>query len=266
MSAPISSTLPFEPAQSIMRAAASQARDLDPKLADAQAALGWVYSREFDWENAERAFERAMDLNPNLTGTYTGYSISTLQPQGKLAEALRVLRLAQHNDPLSLDVQREIGGVQLLAGQFEEAIDTFQRVRAVDPDFPFVQVNLGRALLFAGRVPEALPLLEGLDGRNLGRFKDPRAKRAPWLAQAYVLTGRRAEAASLAVEHTNSSSAMAVIHAALGDSARAFDALERMAVSEPHHVGRMLLTPELAALRGDPRFAALRARLNLPAQ
>jgi hypothetical protein len=45
-----------------------------------------------------------------------------------------------------------------------------------------------------------------------------------------------------------------------------FDALERMEVVEPHHVGRILLQPEIAANHGDPRFEALRTRLNLPAR
>ena len=59
MSAPTSSELPFEPAHSILRTAAVNARELDPLLAEAQAAMGWVYSREHDWANARKAFQRA---------------------------------------------------------------------------------------------------------------------------------------------------------------------------------------------------------------
>ena len=44
-----------------------------------------------------------------------------------------------------------------------------------------------------------------------------------------------------------------------------FEALERMAVAEPHHVGRILLQPEIAARRTHPRFKAYRAKFNLPA-
>ncbi len=129
MSEPASSNLPFETAQAILRPAAFKARELDPLLADAHAATGWVYSRERDWANAEKAFQQAIELNPSLTETYTNYSISTLQPLGKLDEALRILRVALRNDPLSLDVQREIGVVQLLVGRDEEAIDTSSGVR-----------------------------------------------------------------------------------------------------------------------------------------
>jgi hypothetical protein len=78
------------------------------------------------------------------------------------------------------------------------------------------------------------------------------------------MTGRRAEAEMLAAEHEASASSLAVIYAALGDKDRAFEALERVAVVEPHHVGRILLQPEIAGLRDDPRLVVLRKRFNLP--
>jgi Tetratricopeptide repeat len=138
-------------------------------------------------------------------------------------------------------------------------------VRAVESDFPFVETWLGRALTFAGRLPEALPMLEGTDGRHLGRFKRPRPRRSPWLAQAYVMTGRRAEAATLAAEFADSPSNLATIYASLGDKDRAFEALERVAVVRPHHVGKILMNPEMTVLRGDLRLTALRERFGLPA-
>ena len=65
-------------------------------------------------------------------------------------------------------------------------------------------------------------------------------------------------------EHTSPPAGLAVVSAALGDHTRAFDALERLSATMPHHLGRTLLLPELASLRNDQRFAALRKRLDLP--
>ena len=109
-------------------------------------------------------------------------------------------------------------------------------------------------------------MLEGLDGSNLGRFKAAGARRSPWLAQAYVMAGRREEAQALVAEHAGSTPSLVIIYTALGDRPRALDALERVAATQPHHLGRMLLAPELAPLRGDSRVAALRKKFNLPAQ
>jgi hypothetical protein len=97
-----------------------------------------------------------------------------------------------------------------------------------------------------------------------GRFKG--WSQHAWLAQAYVSTRRRAEAEALTGEHKGFPSRLAFIWAALGEKDRALEALEQMTLVEPHHVARMLVQPEMAALRGDPRFAALRARFKLPTQ
>jgi tetratricopeptide (TPR) repeat protein len=265
MAAPTSGRLAFDKVQSILRPAAEKARQLDPLLAEAHVGMGWVYSHEHDWANAEKAFRRAIELNPTLTQTYTNFSISTLQPLRRFDEALRILRVALQNDPLSLELQREIGTVQLYAARYLESIETLQRVVAVDRKFPFAELYLARALTFAGRPLEAIPLFERIDGSDLGGFKGSWT-RTVWLAKPLVMTGRRTEAETLLVEHGDSVSSLAVIYAALGDKDRMFDVLERMAVVEPHHIGRILLQPEIAANHDDPRFGAFRTRFNLPAR
>ncbi len=243
--------VPYDTAYPIMRPAAIRALHLDSLLAEAHAAMGWVYSYEHDWANATQAFQQAIRLNPTLTQSYTSYSVSTLQPLGKYDEALRLLHVAARYDPLSLDVQREIGEVLLFSGRYTEAVDTFHRVNEVEPDFPFLQAYLGKALAFAGRADEAVPRLELEQG-------------SPWLAHAYVLTGRRVEAKKLAAESAPYPYRLTVARAALGDAHGAIEALERAAVMEPHRIGRLLIEPELAALRGEPRLIALRKKFGLP--
>jgi tetratricopeptide (TPR) repeat protein len=241
----------FEAAYPIMRRAALEALRLDPLLAEAHMAMGWVYAYEHDWMDAERSFQRSIQLDPSLTQAYTSYSISTLQPLERYDEALRLLQEALRHDPLSLDVQREIGEVQLYSGRYAEAVETFQRAVQIDPDFPFVRSFLARALILTDRVDEALQVADpGLPFVGLG--------------QAYVLTGRRAEAEKLAAEWERYPFRLAITSAALGDAERAVEALERAAVSEPHRMGRLLNEPELAALRGDPRVTAIRRKFGLP--
>jgi serine/threonine protein kinase/Tfp pilus assembly protein PilF len=266
LSVPSNANIPFEPIQSVVRPAAIKALELDPLLADAHEAMGWVHSRDLDWLSAEQEFRRAIDLNSHLTQAYTSYSTSTLRPLGKTDEALRLLRRALENDPLSLDVQREIGEVQLDAGRYEEAIATFQHVRAIESDFPFAAVHLARALTFAGRPAEALSLLGSLDGRDLGQYMRANAGRRWQLAQAYVVIGRRGDAESLLADGDNAPYRLATIYAALGDKDRAFEALDRLAAVQQHQVGKILSSPEMAALNGDPRLTALRRRFGLPPQ
>jgi serine/threonine-protein kinase len=239
----------FEKAYPIMRPAAVRALQLDPLLADAHAAMGWVYAYEHDWANAKAAFQNAIRLNPSLTQAYTSYSISTLQSLREYDEAMRILQLASRHDPLSLDVRREIGQVQLFSGRYEDAIDTFRGVVDIEPGFPFVQTLLARGLTFTGRAAEAF-----------GGF----GPGSPYLAQAFVMTGRRGEAEKLAAESESYPFRLAIIAAALGDPDRVADAVERTAVSEPHRVGRLLNEPELAPFHGHPRVVAVRRKFGLP--
>jgi tetratricopeptide (TPR) repeat protein len=256
--------LAFKTAYSRMRLEAVKAIELDPELAEAHAAMGWVSAFVFDWKNAATSFERAIDLDPDLTQTSTSYAIAVLEPLEKFDEALQILGVARRRDPVSLDVQREIGQAQMFAGRYEEALVTLQRVRAVDSTFAVVDVLVARTLMYAGRPAEALPLMEKQDSRAVGVPGNDR--RNPWLAQAYVMTGRRAEAETLVREHQADASRVAIIYAALGDKDHAFEALDRAALSEPHRVPRTLIQPEMAALRGDRRLAALRVRFHLPPQ
>jgi tetratricopeptide (TPR) repeat protein len=223
--------------------------ELDPTLPEGHVAMGWVYAYEHDWVNAEKAFQRAIGLNPTLTQAYTGYSISTLLPLEKYAEALRLLAVAERYDPLSHDVQREIGQVQFFSGRYTEAVETFQRIAGREPEFPFVATYLARALTLVGRTGEAFPLLE---------------PGYPSLALAHVRAGRRAEAERLALQWRDHPYQSAVIAAALGESDRAIGALERTAVAEPQRIGRLLIEPELAPLRKHPRVSAIRKRFGLP--
>ena len=246
--------IPPETALALMGPAAETALQLDPLLAEAHAAMGLLYSRKLDWQKAEESFRRAIDLNPSLTQIYASYSISTLIPLGKLAEAEQGLRRALQSDPLSLSLQRELAWLQFITGRYEEAIDSLERIRAVDPHFSTVDIRLARALTFAGRPLEALRVLET-------RKAEPGVQH--WMARAYVLAGRRAEVERLAATHDHPFR-LAVIYAALGDKDRAFEALDRAAVRVPQRVGLLLRDPEMAALRGDPRFDAVRKKLGLP--
>jgi len=85
---------------------------------------------------------------------------------------------------------------------------------------------------------------------------------------AYVALGMRAEAEALAAAHLADAppSTLAVIYTALGDKDRAFEALNRAAIDEPHRLPILLAYPEMAPLGGDPRLVVLRQRLRLPPQ
>jgi serine/threonine-protein kinase len=249
LSFPHRGSLSFAAAFPTMKRAAETSVQLDPELAQAHMAMGWVYSYQHDWPNAERAFQRAISLDPSLTQAYTSYSLSTLQSLRKFDEALRLLRTAAVRDPLSLDVQREIGELYLFGGRYDEAIDAFQRLRDIQPDYPFVQPYLAQALTFGGRLDDAIRLIQ---------------PSAVWPISIYVRTGERAKAEKIASEHYAHAYRRAIIAAAMGDTLTSVGAIEEVAASDPQRIGRLLNEPQIAVVRNHPRIVALRKTFNLP--
>ena len=106
-----------------MRAAAERACDLDPLLPEAHASLGLAHARDGHWEQAERSFRRALELDRNRSATYKDYAYWLLAVLGRHDEAVEHLRTAQQLDPLSADVRLTLALVLLSAGRYGEAAD-----------------------------------------------------------------------------------------------------------------------------------------------
>ena len=240
----------FVEADRIMRDAAGRALALDPALAEAHAAMGWVHARRFEWQQARQAFRRAIALNPIATHTYTNFSFSTLRPLELHSEAEQVLRTALVHDPLSVGVRRELAELLIQSGRVGEALTEFRNLIAEDPRG--AGPHGARALTQAGEVDAAIAQFESLGAGAAG-----------WLAHAYVKIGRRGAAEQLARTHGGFPFHQAIIAAALGDNDAAFAALGRMVTAEPQRLALLLAQPELSVLRADRRLVALRARLRL---
>ena len=238
----------------LMRSAAEKSIELDPLLAEAHAAMGFLHSRDLAWDDAARSFERAIELNPSLTHVYTSYSLSTLLPLGRFDQAEALLDEARRRDPLSLHVQRELALLFLTSGRYDEALRLLDAMRAVDPQFPALPLLRARAQSLAGRYEEAMPYWDSV--RTIVGSQH-------WMAYAFVRAGRRAEIEQLAAS-PQVAYRQVLFFAALGDNDRALAALEIAAKEAPHRVVRLLQYPELAGLRGDPRFEAVRETFRLP--
>ena len=208
-----------------------------------------AHARDAQWEQSEKSFRHAIELDAGRSETYSHFSMFLLLPLGRIEEALREARTAKKTDPLSPFVQYTLTYVLFSAGRFEEAASLCEKLQNARSEC------LGRALLGRGRIGEAIQLLEAdLDRINASGV----------LGYAYARAGRRKEAEELAAGWQGDPFVQAKIFAGLGDKDRTLEALERMAPMGPSRVGRALTFPELALLRGDPRVKALRKKVGLP--
>jgi tetratricopeptide (TPR) repeat protein len=226
-----------------MTAAAERAVQIDPLLPEAQNALGVQYARLGLWEEAERSFRRAIELEPDAPAARLDFAMNMLVPNGWIGDALQQIRLAEQSDPISADVQATLAYILILAGQFDQAEEHCRKSRNSTE-------CLGRIRIGQGRLEEALQILT-------------KAQSTRYMGYAYGRAGRRKDAEKLAAI-SGGALERVLIYAGLQDKDRTFEALDRMVELGPVRVGRTLAFPELAFLRGDPRVKALAQKVGLP--
>ena len=241
-----------------MRAAAEKAIQLDPLLAEAHDALGVACTRDGQWEQSEKSFRRAIEIDPGRSESYRHFASFLLLSLGRIEESLRQLRLAEKADPLSNEGSFYLAYVLISAGRYDEAAAECEKQPADFEDKPLL---LGRVRLGQGRTDEAIRIFEAA----LHRGVKPGSEVWGELGYAYARSGRRDEAERLAAAvPSRNPFNRALIFAGLGDKDRAFAALDLAAVGGPFRIGRALTWPELSLLKGDPRVKALRKKVGLP--
>ena len=236
-----------------MRAAAQKAIQLDPLLAEAHSAQGAAYARDAQWDQSEKSFRRALDIDPNSSESRDLFVIHLLLPLGRIEEAVRQMKLAEQSDPLSAQVHNDLAYALRSAGRYDEAATHCEKAanRAL---------CLGRTRLAQGRIAEAIDVLTAAINRDLPAGEPIRA----YLGNAYARAGRREEAGQIARALAPFAVQQAVVFAGLGDKDRTLEALDRGSVFGPVRLGRALANPEFDLIRGDPRVKVLRKRVGLP--
>ncbi len=118
------------------KAAALKALELDDRLAEAHAALGRVLL-QYDWDGlgAERQLQRARELNPNYAQAYV-LNAMHLANLGRLDEAIAAIKRAGELDPLSLNINTNVGVFFYFARQYDQAIEQEGKTIELDPNFP----------------------------------------------------------------------------------------------------------------------------------
>lgn len=247
---------------------ALRAVELDPNLAHAQVALGYVrIFCDWDWIKAGRNFRRAVELSPGDPNVAYANAVYLLQT-ARLDEALAEFRHAAELDPLALNLNTALAMVYYYRREYEKAIAQAMKTLELDPEYFEMRAGLGLIYLQTNRFDEGLRYLEGVRAQSgdnpliLGM-----------LGYAYGVAGADDKARQIlsrlevmSKERYVAPISQALPHIGLGEHDASFEWLEKAAEAHDALLCYLDVMPCYDPLRHDSRFPALRRRIGLIAQ
>jgi adenylate cyclase len=137
-----------------------RALKIDNTLDGAYSALGVINTFYYwNWNEAERNFKHALQLNPNSSLIHIYYSF-LLTTTGRHEEAIAEAKRAQQLDPLSSFINTFTGVAYAFANQYDKAIKEFHNTLAINPDYFFAHNQLGMVYYGKSMLKEAVTELE----------------------------------------------------------------------------------------------------------
>ena len=250
----------------IAREAAERALGIDPALGEAHATLGTVRALfEWDWDRAEDSFRRAVSLSPRDPTVWQRRAMNVLVPRGKFDEARSAIDRARVLDPLSMVIATSVGAIYQLSGDAAGAVRALKRAMDIDAGFVMSHYFLGGALRETGDLVGSAEAYRSAIATSGGT---PEMKAG--LAQTLARQGELGEAGALLAELTSLASSrhvsaclLAQVHASLGDTDAALDALDRAAEEHDAELVFVGARPVYSILGGSARYSALRARVGV---
>ena len=247
------------------REAAEQAIRLDPQLGEAYSVLANVsFSYDWDFDAAEREFQRAFALNPNDATAHLWYSHYCMM-RNRLPEALQENARTLDLDPASPLFNTVRAEILYNARQYDSAIDQASRTIEQYPTYWLAYIWLGSAYREKHMYAEALqqfaagrkvsgdhPVFIALQGHALG------------------LAGDRAGALNAATELQHLSQSryvsplyFAAVDIGLGQKKSALDFLDKAYQERTDRLVYLNVDPMADPLRDETRFRDLMTRLHL---
>jgi len=248
-------------------AAAVKALEIDNTLGGAYAAIASLktwYSRELDLKGAEKAYEKALALNPLDANIYHDFA-HFLAFMGKHEKSIRLMKKALELEPISIVTISCLGQSYYQAELYDLAIDQLKKAVDMDSNYFHPYGWLGMAYLKKEWYDQAVEMFE--KGTESTSYKT-RAIGA--LGYTYAVRGMRNEAFKQLNRLNNLSGQIAVdpcyiawIYTGLGQKDKAFEWLEK-AYEEGSNWLIMINTDGLFdPLRSDVRFTSLVKKIGL---
>jgi DNA-binding winged helix-turn-helix (wHTH) protein/Tfp pilus assembly protein PilF len=238
-------------------AAARRALELDPELSEAHASMAAIDEVfHWDWARAEAEYVTALRLNPGYVTARQWYA-SALAHHGRFDDALAQIAVATESDPLSFQLNTNRAVIHYLARAYDAGEELCQRALEINPHHEPAHFTLGllqqqqgrdaeaaasfrKALAISRGEPHVIAAIGGLE-------RDPaRLEQLGELSRTRIVSGVH----------------FAIVRLAIGDPEHALGCLEKAEAARSGWLVYLRTEPRFDPLRGEPRFAALLARMK----
>lgn len=249
------------------KAAAEQALEIDPSLAEAHTFLAYsLVIYDWKWSEAERSFKRAIELDPTNSAAHFRYGQVYLAPIGRLDEAIAEVKRGLDLEPLDINMGVTLAWVYFGSAQDDMALVQAKKTFDLEPSHPLARWMLSEAYINKAMYGEAISLDEQWlhdDPTNQFGLRDA--------GIAYAKAGRRDKAEEmiskfreLAKTQYVPTCRIASIYVALDNKDKAYQELDKAFESRDWEMHRLNVDTYWNPLRNEPRFKEMLKRLNLP--
>ena len=241
--------------------AARMALSLDPGSAEAHTSLAsTLMSYNWDWEESERHFKTALELNPGYSTAHHWYGLY-LAARGDLDAALSEIGMARRLDPLSPAANAALARCLYYRREYDAAIPLYKRALELDPDFG--PAHLGLALAYVKQHENSDSRIEqiSLFVSSISEFQKGVGPPIDVLAFVNSLT-----TSTLGEEEWKGQFPpffFAMGYTILGYSPQALEWLERAFEERSEYLVFLRVDPIFDKLRSEPRFGALIEKIGL---
>lgn len=241
-------------------AAAERALSINPNSATAHYRLGTMkMDFDRDWQGAEDAFQRALEIDPEHAPTFSGAAMLAAA-RGDFERAIRYSDEALRLDPLNLGTMHNRGFILYLAREFQAAREAFNEALAfAGKPYTFAHTMLALVALAEDKPKVAL--------EHAGQ-ESARPFRLITEAVAFHRLGRQSEseqAITQFIELFGDRAAVPIAgyYAGKGDLDRAFSWIDRAYDQHDAQLTWIKVHPMNDPLRDDDRYDALLEKLGL---
>lgn len=239
--------------------AAKKAVELDPKLSEAHASLGFsLHAGNYEWSRAEHHLMKAIELNPSNANAYVWYSI-VMYTEGRFAEGLQYANRSLEVDPLTPFNHHNLGWGLYYARRYDEAAAAYRKLIAEFPSYSFGYYGLSKVQRIQGETRSAIrenKRAQELMGESIFSILAE--------AECYAADGQQkvaheklAELEKQASDRYVSPYQLALSYCFLEDKEKAIELLSAAAEKKEAWLNWMGVDPVLDILRGDARFEAI---------